>query len=485
MVLSQRRILVLDDHNWAGVRWDRVLLAKWQLRCLFGYVPISLEELAAYAANSDAEVREAMAGLAPGVCGEVVFRGFRLWEMAKTGICASLERPVCAAQLGSERELRVVRHYYEFVCRMVLACERALDELRPNTVIVSQGASPMTRPLVEVARRRGMNVVATENSFAGGHFFCDNATGIILNRHGAALLDGAWLEAMAFGKRQMADFDAFLAAAKSRKQAEHDTGKGGVQASVREQLGIPPDQRLAVFVGQVCTDASIVMDSRLFVDPVDLIERVCAFFRGRPDWTLVVRLHPKEWKGTSWANAEGLPGPPPGEPCGPLPYNSLTARRLQERGLADVPGGRLRVVPDLSVDTQRLMGEADVGITMNSQAGFEMALMDRPVVVCADAFYGRKGFTFDVAHPAALESTLMAACENGPLNEQAARRARQFGAWLFQSVLFPRDLHHRWQRLFQVIAPDLRHGMERRLLEGACRRMQGSSAGDDWYAPSR
>jgi hypothetical protein len=475
---------VLDEHRWAGLRWDRILASKWQLRLLFECVQVSLRDVVERAQDQDELVSGVVAAIGPGTCGEAVFRGFSLWELAKTGICGSLEKPCRPETLASERELRIVRHYYAFVCRMILGCERLLDEVSPSAVVVSQGASPMSRPLIEVARRRKINTVATENSFAGGYFFCDNATGIILNRHRAALVDGAWLEAVAFTREERAAFDAFLASAKAHKKAEHSTGTAAATGSVREQLGIGRGQRMAVFIGQVCTDASVVMDSKAFVDPVDLIERVWSFFRERPEWTLVVRLHPKECNGASWVNGGSLPGPPPGEPDGYLPYNCLTARRLAERSMVDGMDARLRIVADLSVDTQKLMGEAAVGITINSQAGFEMALMDRPVVVCGDAFYGRKGFTFDVSQAVALESVLTLACTDGCFTEDAAMRARRFGDWLFRSVLFPRSLQGAWRRLLRVVAPDVARGLDGWLLEKACQDLETSEAPDGWYAPS-
>ena len=440
----RRHVLWIDNCNWAEVDWRKVFESHPSLRRLYRLKSIKLVDIMKCAPERR--------------CAEVncetykdqYVQGLNLWELSKTGILASLEVP-CLPKTLDDRTFKVIRHYYSEATKIIEGACIVLTRARPDAIILSQGCTAMSRPIVEVARTLHINVVAVEGSFLRDYIFVDNATGMIVNRHGCSRLAGDWLPAQEFTPEKREAFRRQFSVEQEKKRPEHETGDE-VSVDLRRQLGIPAERQIALFVGQVLTDSSQIMDSPLFPDPVELIASLAEIFARRlPDWCLIIRLHPKEIDGVSWANdaATGIHAPP-GEPPGPLAYRDATWRRMRQRGLQEVPG-KFIVIGDKSISTHDLMEQAAIGITVNSQAGLEMALTYKPMVVCGDAFYARKGFTWDVGHASALEAVLCDVVKHPVLTEAQKCAVDQLGHYLLKEFLFPRTLQGKWRRFFRVI----------------------------------
>ena len=100
-------------------------------------------------------------------------------------------------------------------------------------------------------------------------------------------------------------------------------------------------------------------------------------FRLKPDWQLVIRVHPAEVRLVGSVTQECVPDRL-SEQVGSLPHN-------------------VRLVPAESpLSSYALMRGADVGIVYSSTTGLEMALLGKPVCCAGKVHYRDKGFTFDV-----------------------------------------------------------------------------------------
>lgn len=463
------RVLVVGTSNWAGINWSKVFAGSYWVQKLYAVdrvTPNDLINLARSRSDGEAEFIE----WDDRDVEQVAYRGYSLWELSKTGILASLEWTQLPAPLD-ERTRRVVQYYFERMKRLIDGIEEYYDAHPVDTVVVSQGASPMSRPFVEAARRRGINVVATENSFLGEYFIADNATGMIINRHRASRLAGDYLPVNMVSENERVEFQERLARARRRKLKEHSTGQNpqpGVSDDLFRRIA---GRRVALFLGQVMVDASIIMDGGDFKNPIDLIVRCVVYFAKQPDWYLIIRLHPKESTGKSWVNTENSFGTPPGEPQGPLPYDNLTYRGLVER-LGSDHGASYEIIPDAGTSTDALMNLADVGITITSQAGLEMALIHKRVVVCGDAFYARKGFTYDVSRDNQLETTLNEALRQLQMTESECHAADRFGKYLLDEFFFPRHMRGQWARFFRLIEGGRSLGIRAGMLERAVGQME-------------
>jgi len=463
------RVLVVGTSNWAGINWSKVFAGSYWVQKLYAVdrvTPNDLINLARSRSDGEAEFIE----WDDRDVEQVAYRGYSLWELSKTGILASLERTQLSTPLD-ERAKRVVKYYFERMRQLIDGIEEYYDAHPVDTVVVSQGASPMSRPFVEAARRRGINVVATENSFLGEYFIADNATGMIINRHRASRLAGDYLPVNMVSENERVEFQERLARARRRKLKEHSTGQNpqpGVSDDLFRRIA---GRRVALFLGQVMVDASIIMDGGDFKNPIDLIVRCVVYFAKQPDWYLIIRLHPKESTGKSWVNTENSFGTPPGEPQGPLPYDNLTYRGLVER-LGSDHGASYEIIPDAGTSTDALMNLADVGITITSQAGLEMALIHKRVVVCGDAFYARKGFTYDVSRDVQLEATLNDALNHLQITGSECHAADRYGKYLLDEFFFRRDMRGQWGRFFRLIEGGTVSGVRAEMLGRAVGQME-------------
>jgi hypothetical protein len=446
LVGVRKTILCLYTGNWFDLPWDAVLKDSWQNRIRYDRQVVSFNDLLQAGAVAVLDFEETNYRGSS-------YRGYNLWELTKTGILASLETSVLRGRLNV-RQQKVVRFYFEKAAQAINGAHSILQKYNPISIVTVQGCNPMARPLVEVARRAGVHVAAVEAAFLGGYLFCDDATGMIVNRHRAATLDHHWLPARSLSPEERRMFREQYDMERLSKRAEHQTGTSSTyHQDLYEELNISRNRKIAVFIGQVMTDAAIIMDSNIFPDPLMLIHGVVDFFASQPDWFLIIRLHPKEDGGSSWINGPNPAlgyGPPPEEAVGPLPYNRLTHRLLLESGVRQRSDHHL-IVHSKSISTDLILDAAHIGITITSQAGFEFVLKYKRLVVCGDAFYGRKGFTYDVGHPSALQATLSAAILNTELSEDEKYKADQYGDHLLNRVLFRKDMRTGKERLLGCI----------------------------------
>lgn len=450
LVLLQRlgyrkTLLRLEVGNWFGLPWNELFKADLSSRIRYDVQSVEFEDLLQSASPVELYVNAENVFI-------LSYKGFRLWELCKSGILASLEVPVLPEVL-SDREVKVVRFYYEKAAQALDGSAALLEKIKPTSVVTVQGCNPMARPLIEVARKMGIHVAGVEGCFSDAYFFCDDATGMIVNRHSGGSILGHWIDARDFTEEEREAFQQNLHEARSLKRQEHQTGGNSSAKCLRDQLQIDPGKKIAVFIGQVLTDAAIILDSKVYPDPAVLIKEVVGFFESKPEWFLIIRLHPKENGGSSWANySDGrrFYGPPPEEPEGPLPYNDATFRRLTALGIP-IRSDNHMIVYDKSVSTEDIFAESSLGITITSQAGLEFAFQHKRLVVCGDAFYREKGFTLQVSHQNALQPTLEAAFDQLELTEEEKLAVDRYGAFFLEHILFRKDLKNGRQRLLKTL----------------------------------
>ncbi|MDP8299564.1 MAG: hypothetical protein P9L88_06660 [Candidatus Tantalella remota] len=359
---------------------------------------------------------------------EVSYGGFNLWGICRATIISKL-----ATFKIESSQIEEVRIIFEEAAKGIDNLKTLFEKLRPDTVFIFQGGFYDSRCVVEVARRIGINVVGVENSMMSGLVFLDNLSGQIINRHSLARTGRELLETWNVTDRDREDVCALWRSKLTDKSEEHRTGGVDDPEEIRKAFGIPSGKKILLLLAQVCTDASIVLDSTLYEDPIDMIEEVSREMQGTEDAVLVIRLHPKELKGVS--------------PTG-TPYDRLTYRLLKERGVEALPG--VYVVEDPQFNTYSLMEMADAGITINSQAGFEMCLMGKPVMVCGNAFYGGKGFTVDLGNPAALGPMLEFLLNEAVMTPKEQEVAFSFLHLLYKRQLFDNKLSINQERLLQI-----------------------------------
>jgi hypothetical protein len=149
------------------------------------------------------------------------------------------------------------------------------------------------------------------------------------------------------------------------------------------------------------------------------LERSIELFKARPDWTLVIRVHPAE------TQVEGRES-----------YDRV-AEWIAER-YPRLPSNVRVVPPAQPVDSYALMRTARLGLVYATTAGLELALHNVPLVVAGDAHYRGKGFTYDPTSVRDFDVVVNNLLDGGAaLNGDSADLAQKYAHLFFLRRTFP------------------------------------------------
>lgn len=362
---------------------------------------------------------------------EISYDGFNLWGICKATVAAKLGQ--IKIDIKDPNHLAELAKIYGRAAKGIERVEKLFLKLKPDSVFVSQGGVFDSRCVVEVARRLGVRVIGIENSMVGGFVILDDLSGLILNRYSLARVGRELLETHNVTKEDRKRTFNIWKQKLSDKADEHKTGGVDNATEIRDILSLTEGKKIILLLAQVRTDASIALDSTIYEDPVDMIEKIAEFAQDADNVILLIRLHPKEFQGASFSGT---------------PYNRMTYKALIDRGIDKLDN--VRIVEDVKINTYTLMDIADGGITINSQAGLEMSMLGKPVMVCGNAFYGGKGFTLDVADECALEATFNKLVSDFPMTEKQKEDALNFFHLLYERHLFDHKMSLHPERLKEL-----------------------------------
>ena len=303
------------------------------------------------------------------------YDGILLDEMIKASLARYLRTLYDPAELAHQAAR--LEFISDALCWLE-AVRRILDHWQPQAIVVWGGTFYAERIAAVLARRRGVRVIAVENTAFRDRIYVDTA-GVTGNRHSAAH-NWHWLEARALTPIERQRLRDYLGTVHAGGASWVPQAARANREAICDFLGVEPEKRLALLIGQVAVDSVVLLDSPVFPDMRDFIVTTAGIVSRYPDYHLVVRLHPAE---EMW-------------------HDNLTLRRLQGW---EAPAN-CSIVHSRQLNTYDLMRESELGITMCSQAGLEMLSMGRPVVSAGRAFYSGKGLTYDVPSRAAYAAVL-------------------------------------------------------------------------------
>lgn len=328
--------------------------------------------------------------------------GISLWHVSVHRLALRLD--TLPADIDS-RHISVVRDVYAHAVALIDRVVAYCDFYQPETVLMAQGHDLLSAVLRHVAVRRGLRVVALENIFRTDRLLWDDTSGIAVNRNAAK--NHYWRHRDFIADETASrSVSAFLGGIAALKSAEHQSPAQRLAA--RADDGV----RTIVYLAQVGVDSSVLFGLRGFASQVEVIAALAAH-AAKNGHRLLVKLHPKE-------------SPHYHDPA--KCYHRLTARWLDAHAGFQTAraalGARLLLDEENRYNTYDLIRQADVCVTVNSQAGLEAALLDREVVLCGDAFYGGLGFTHEATDAPSLAFTLDRILRDGlRLNDGPEARA--------------------------------------------------------------
>ena len=296
---------------------------------------------------------------------------------------AAVEAEEVSSNTGSEN-LPIMSIWTTRLAEMLELTEAAFRRDRPALVVLVQGYEPVNAVARAAALNLGIPALAVENTSLKSRMLWDNVSAITTNRSLAA--NYYWRYKGSVNDAIVNEYiESLLSGLRAFKTEEHTAPSG---------MGAPECSRPNVlFLAQVLTDSSIIFGLGNDESPLDYIQSTVNWCQ-KNGYRLILKLHPKEFIGN--------------DPIANRPYRKLTYRKmLQRTGLMQTLKENQAIIDsENSFDTYELIHQSKFVVTVNSQAGLEAALFDKPVVVCGNAFYRGLGFTLDINHPSQFNSMM-------------------------------------------------------------------------------
>ncbi len=276
---------------------------------------------------------------------------------------------------------RILGRYIEAAVILVRAAQRMLDELDPDVVVLQHGIYVPQGPMLDVAKQRGIRVVAWATGYPEQTFLFsqgDTYHRTMLRESPADWESAPWDEALAhqttgyLESRRTGTADWIGFSAGTRVDAE--------LASALSRETRP----LVVAMANVNWDAQLHFEGRAFPSQAAWIEATIAWARTRPDIAVVIRAHPAEATGF-------LPSREP--------LRDVVAA-------SDPPPNVYFVDADSAVSTYDLIESANCVIVYGTKVGVEALARSTPVITVGEAWVRNKGLTIDVDSPADYAAAL-------------------------------------------------------------------------------
>ena len=333
-------------------------------------------------------------------------------------VVPSVQRSLLSGSIPEDdRSVDILRGFVAAAVVTVELCDRLLDRVAPEAVILTNGLFFMERIMLEAARRRGVRVVAYER-------------GIPAN----SMIVAVDKPAVPF------DVDPYWSVARTRPLADEESrrldelvarrrgGNVGVQRiwpemdldghAALERLGLDPDVGTAAMFTNILWDTAVFDRNVAFDGMFDWVVRTVRAFEQLPDRQLVVRIHPAEVRLDMARSRERV------------------ADRLTEE-VSCLPDNVRLVLPDDPASSYALMALADQVLVYTSTIGLEAALMGKSVVVAGDTHYRGRGFTVDIERSDDYAAILASVAHRTPLDDERFELARRYGHCFFFEYMRP------------------------------------------------
>jgi hypothetical protein len=316
--------------------------------------------------------------------------------------------------LGRETTLDFIRSGIRWTHGM----NRVLDLYAPDVVVMLNGVFLPERVTAELAAARGARLVFFERGRDAGSVF-------LSHEDPAPRYDISKSWAQAAPHPLSVDEENAVSAlldrrARGEKVVEKYWPSGAADGSyLKKTLHIPDLDRVAVLYTNVIWDTAMQDRDIIFRDMFAWLEHCVELFRTRPDWTLVIRVHPAE---TQLSGRES--------------YDRVA--KVVEQRFPSLPPNVRVVPPDQPVDSYALMRLARIGLVYASTAGLELVLHGVPLVVAGDAHYRGKGFTHDPTSVEEFSRTVLGLMDMGSHeNEEFDKLARKYAHLFFLRRTLP------------------------------------------------
>lgn len=331
------------------------------------------------------------------ICLNEIYKSISLYNVCIYNICNELG--VFKNEISLETDILVIKKWYYIAKKTIDRLEQIFEDYVVKGVIVFHGHLLFDACLLEISKIHNIRYFSLEVTSNKERIVWDNVSGFVVSYN---------LSKNYFAKFEHSLTDSivnsycnnYLNEIHSYKRLEHSSNK--------ECLDLPFLEPYILFVSQVYNDASQLFTlNNEFNNPVDIIKKSNLISK-ELGFKFVVKLHPKEINGK--------------DPVMHRTYAEPTFSRIYS--IRD--SNNVYIDRNNEYDTYKLIKSAAIVITVNSQAGLEACLFNKPVLSYFKGFYSGLGFTYDYSNSYELENAMKYTIANNLIENRNLSKARSF-----------------------------------------------------------
>jgi len=186
------------------------------------------------------------------------------------------------------------------------------------------------------------------------------------------------------------------------------------------EVGLDWSKPVIGMLTNVIWDAQLHYPANAFPNMLDWIHRTIAYFAGRPDLQLLIRIHPGELA-----------------PPGGVTKSRQPAVEEIRQAFPHLPKNVFVIPPESPISTYAAMDRCDSVIIYGTKTGVELTSFGTPVIVAGEAWIRNKGITRDAANVEDYFRILDTLPAGDRLDEATMRRARKYAYHFFFRRMVP------------------------------------------------
>lgn len=360
------------------------------------------------------EADEVSATISSGDLRSHVRDGVSLGEHATAGALRFFAR----ADLGDQEHAdRVLRRCFSAALQTMAVTKRLMEAHRFDAVCLNHALYVPQGIVAEVARAGGSRVVAWNVAYRKQSFiFSHNETyhHTLMTEPVSAWTDLPWddgrdkevVDYLESRRRSGRDWIAFQA-----KNPEENL------TSILERLNVDPSRPAVGMLTNVAWDAQLHYPANAFPDMLTWVRQTIAYFAGRPDVQLIIRVHPAEVTG-------GI--------ASRQPVVEEIAKAFPQ-----LPANVHVIPPDSPISTYAVMDACNAVIIYGTKTGVELTSRGVPVIVAGEAWIRNKGITIDAETADDYFRVLDTLPFGARMTGDAITRARKYAYHFFFRRMIP------------------------------------------------
>jgi hypothetical protein len=293
------------------------------------------------------------------------YKGINLYNICIYSICNELK--IFKTELNTDTHGAVINKWYSVAKNVIDYLIPIFDENSFSASIIFHGHMVVDACLLALSKRYQVPYLCIEATANKDRIVWDNVSGKVITYNMAR--NFFYKYDSLYHTKKVDDYcNSFINNIFSKKRDEHI-------ASTQEKV-VSVKKPFILFVAQVYNDASqlFTLDENIS-SPEEVIECVTNVAR-EIDCDLIIKLHPKEFNGK--------------DPITREPYDHITYKRIKH-----LESEHTIIDYNNSYNTFELIKQSKMVVTVNSQAGLEACLFNKPVLTYSKGFYSNLGFTYD------------------------------------------------------------------------------------------